>query len=136
MSPLAALGERLKTLAWKNMRSTISIYFMRLLRSEPIFYALSGVFAGGGVERIASILAEHANAPQGVPIPILDIILALLLIVVGLFFALVADETEKYEASVTRQTDLARLRIVVDAAQAFFYFVVVVEMKFSSLTHR
>jgi hypothetical protein len=86
-----------------------------LLRSEPIFYTLSGVFAGGAVERIASILAGHANVPQGVLIP--DIIWALPLIGAGLFFALVADETEKYEALVTRQTDLVRLMIVVDVSQ-------------------
>ena len=89
----------------------------RLLRSAPIFYTLSRVFAGGGVERAASILAEHANALQGVPMLILDIIWALLFIVGGFFFALVADETEKYETSITRQSDLVRLRIVVDVSQ-------------------
>lgn len=85
----------------------------RLLRSEPIFYTLSGVFAGGGVERIASILAKHPNARQGV----LDIVLTVPLIVAGVFFALVADEAEKYEASISRQADVVRLRIVVDVSQ-------------------
>lgn len=98
------------------MSTRLALWLGRqLFKRKVFFYTLSGALAGGGIERIANILADYWSIRRIVFV--VDAIWAMLLITGGIFLALIAEKIERVDKLMEWESDLMEWQLALKGLQ-------------------